>query len=75
MKGTAEGSETLKKICAERAQHFDQPLARRAQTGLGVDGHRKQHQEDDHEHLRPDTDAEPENEQRGERDRRRGIEP
>ena len=79
MNGMAEGSDTLKKIWprarAERAQHLDQPLAGGAQPRLGVDGDRKQHQEDHHQHLRPDADAEPENEQRRERDGGRGVEP
>src|SRR5262249_49409608 len=66
--------ENLPRGRAERAQHLDQPIAGGAQPGLGVDGHRKQHQEDDHQHLRPDADPEPENEQRGERDGRRGVE-
>src|SRR5215510_8457661 len=62
--------ENLPRRRAERAQHFDEPLAGGAQAGLGVDGHRKQHQEDDHQHLRPDADPEPKNEQWGECDRR-----
>src|SRR5262245_371606 len=66
--------ENLARRRAERAQHLDQPLARRAQAGLGIDGHWKQNEKNHHQHLRPDADAQPKNEQRGQRDRRRCVE-
>src|SRR3984957_4594669 len=67
--------EDLPRRGAERAQHLDQPLARRAQSGLGVDRHREQDQENDHDNLLPEADPEPENEQRRQRDGRCRVKP
>ena len=75
----ADGSDTLKKICRglapnERSISISRSLVVRSPASvLMVTG--KQHQEDHHQHLRPDADAEPEDEQRRERDGRRGVEP
>src|SRR5262252_5689747 len=58
---------------AERAEHFDEPFAGGAQAGLSIDDDWKEHEQDDDQHLRPDADAKPQNEERRERDSRRRI--
>src|SRR5499427_3594578 len=59
--------EDLPRRRPEAAQHLYQPRTGGAQARLRVDGDWEQHQEYDDQHLRPDSDAEPENEQRRQR--------
>src|SRR6516162_6351938 len=54
--------EDLPRRGAKRAQHLNQPVAGGAQPRFGIDCDRKHDEEDDHQHFRPDADAEPENE-------------
>src|SRR5262249_33235266 len=57
----------------ERTRRLDVDLVRRADPGGGVDDDRKYRQQEDDRHLRSGVDAEDENEQRRQRDRRRSV--
>ena len=73
-KGSAEGASTRRRICsrlgAQRPHHLDLLGVDRAQAVEGVDGDREEADERDDRQLRPDPEAEPDDEDRRDHDHR-----